>query len=66
MIKDYEKGINVFESPEEELKWKNHMAEFGPATGKSHPDDCPYCKANGWDTFPGTSFKEECDKRKEQ
>lgn len=38
------------------------MAEFGPATGKSHPDDCPYCAARGWKTFPGTSFKEECDK----
>lgn len=30
--------------------------------GKSHPDDCPRCKAKGWLTFPGTTFEKECDK----
>ena len=38
------------------------MAQFGPATGKTHPDDCPYCKRHGWNTFPGTTFEAECDK----
>ncbi len=37
------------------------MAEFGRMTGKSHPDDCPYCAARGWKTFPGTNFKAECE-----
>lgn len=38
------------------------MAEYGPATGKSHPDDCQYCAERGWKTFPGTNFYAECDK----
>lgn len=21
------------------------------------PDDCPYCKARGWESFPGTTFE---------
>ena len=36
--------------------------KFGPSTGRAHPDDCPYCAARGWKTFPGTSFEAECDK----
>lgn len=64
MIYDYDKVTITFESPVEEREYKAHMAEYGPATGKSHPDDCPYCAAKGWKTFPGTSFAEECEKRK--
>ena len=59
---DYKNRKITFDSPAEEADRERHMAEFGPATGKSHPDDCPYCAARGWKTFPGTSFKEECDK----
>ncbi|EXG87830.1 hypothetical protein K413DRAFT_4731 [Clostridium sp. ASBs410] len=70
MIYDYEKEVITFESPAEEADYKAHMAEYGPeagpAAGKSHPDDCPYCAARGWNTFPGTSFKEECARRKAQ
>ncbi|SEU08608.1 hypothetical protein SAMN05443270_3033 [Lacrimispora sphenoides] len=66
MIPNYEKEVIEFVSPAEEAEYKAHMAEYGPATGKSHPDDCPYCAARGWNTFPGTSFKEECAKRKAQ
>lgn len=66
MIYDYEKEVITFESPAEEADYTAHMAEYGPATGKVHPDDCKYCAARGWKTFPGTSFKEECAKRKEQ
>ena len=58
MIINYEKKTYTFESPAERIEWKSHMKEFGPMTGKSHPDDCPYCAARGWKTFPGTSFKE--------
>ncbi len=66
MIYDYEKEVITFESPAEEADYKAHMAEYGPGTGKVHPDDCAYCAARGWKTFSGTSFKEECAKRKAQ
>lgn len=66
MIRDYKNKIHTFENPAEEIEHKNHMAEYGPATGKSHPDDCPYCKARGWETFSGTSFEQECEKYAEE
>lgn len=66
MIYDYKNKEVTFENPAEEIEWRNHMAEFGPATGKSHPDNCPYCAARGWKTFAGTSFKEECAKYEEE
>ncbi|MSS07023.1 hypothetical protein FYJ38_00010 [Clostridium sp. WB02_MRS01] len=66
MIRDYKNKIHTFENPAEEIEHKNHMAEYGSSTGKSHPDDCPYCKARGWETFPGTSFEEECEKYAEE
>ena len=62
MIQDYKNRKITFESPAEEIEHKNHMAEYGPATGKSHPDDCQYCAERGWKTFPGTNFYAECDK----
>lgn len=62
MIYDYAKRKINFESPAEQAEYEKHMAEFGPGTGKTHPDDCPYCAARGWKTFPGTSFEAECDK----
>ena len=34
-----------------------HIVEYGPATGKSHPDDS--YSVRGWKTFPGTTFEEE-------
>ncbi len=66
MIYDYKNKKINFESPDEEIDYKRHMAEYGPATGKSHPDDCPYCAARGWKTFPGASFEEECEKYAEE
>ncbi len=66
MIYDYKNKKITFESPDEEIDFKRHMAEYGPATGKSHPDDCTYCATRGWKTFPGTSFEEECEKHKAQ
>ena len=66
MIYDYKNKKITFESPDEEIDYKRHMAEYGPATGKSHPDDCPYCAARGWKTFHGTSFEEECEKYAEE
>ena len=66
MIYDYKNKTIAFESPEEEIDYKRHMAEYGPGTGKSHPDDCPYCAARGWKTFPGTTFEEECEKYLEE
>lgn len=62
MIYDYKNREIRFESPAEENEYKKHMAEYGPRTGKVHPDDCPYCAARGWKTFPGTTFEAECDK----
>ena len=63
MKKDYKNRTLTFDSPEEEVKYNKHMAQFGPGTENgSHPDDCPYCKRHGWDAFPGTTFEEECDK----
>ena len=62
MIYDYKNMKISFESPAEQAEYEKHMAEFGPGTGKTHPDDCPYCAARGWKTFPGTSFEAECDK----
>ena len=62
MIYDYKNRKINFESPAEQAEYEKHMAEFGPGTGKTHPDDCPYCAARGWKTFPGTSFEAECDK----
>lgn len=62
MIYDYKNRRINFESPAEKAEYEKHMAEFGPSTGKAHPDDCPYCAARGWKTFPGTSFEAECDK----
>lgn len=62
MIYDYKNRKISFESPAEQVEYEKHMAEFGPGTGKTHPDDCPYCAARGWKTFPGTSFEAECDK----
>lgn len=62
MIYDYKNRKISFESPAEQAEYEKHMAEFGPGTGKTHPDDCPYCAARGWKTFPGTSFEAECDK----
>lgn len=62
MIYDYKNKTITFESPDEEIDYKRHMAKYGPGTGKSHPDDCPYCAARGWKTFPGTTFEEECEK----
>ena len=61
MIYDKEKKEIRFESQAEKKEFKAHMAEFGRMTGKSHPDDCPYCAARGWKTFPGTNFKAECE-----
>lgn len=66
MIRDYKNKIHAFEDPAEVIDYKKHMAEYGPATGKSHPDDCPYCKARGWETFTGTTFEEECEKYAEE
>lgn len=66
MIYDYKNKTITFESPDEEIDYKRHMAKYGPGTGKSHPDDCPYCAARGWKTFPGTTFEEECDKYAEE
>lgn len=65
MIYDYKNAVIKAETPAEEIDRKKHMAEFGRTTGKSHPDDCPYCAARGWKTFPGTSFAEECKKYRE-
>lgn len=62
MIYDYKNREIRFESPAEEIEYEKHMAEYGPGTGKVHPDDCPYCAARGWKTFPGTTFEAECDK----
>lgn len=62
MIYDYKNRRINFESPAEKVEYEKHMAEFGPSTGKAHPDDCLYCAARGWKTFPGTSFEAECDK----
>ncbi len=62
MIYDYKYRKIEYDSPMEEADYNRHMAQFGPGTGKSHPDDCEYCKKRGWKTFPGTSFAEECDK----
>ncbi len=59
---DYKNRKITFDSPEEERKYNKHMAKFGPGTGKSHPEDCEYCRRHGWKTFPGTTFTEECDK----
>ena len=61
MIYDFKNKKISFESPAEEVDYKNHMAEFGPATRKFHPDDCAYCAVRGWKTFPGTSFEEVCN-----
>ena len=49
-----EKGLAHFESDEEERLFKEHSEQFGPSAGinKVHPDDCEFCKANGWDTHP--------------
>ena len=66
MIYDYKNRTITFESPAEEIDYKTHMAEYGPGTGKSHPDNCTYCAARGWKTFPGTTFEEECDKYAEE
>lgn len=62
MIYDYKNREIHFENPKEETDYKAHMAEYGPGTGKTHPDDCPYCAVRGWKTFPGTTFEAECDK----
>ncbi len=62
MIYDYKNREIRFESPVEEIEYKKHMAEYGPRTGRVHPDACPYCAARGWKTFPGTTFEAECDK----
>ena len=62
MIYDYKNRKISFESPAEQAEYEKHMAKFGTGTGKTHPDDCPYCAARGWKTFPGTSFEAECDK----
>lgn len=62
MIYDYKNRKISFESPAEEADFETHSAKFGQATGKSHPDDCPYCAARGWKTWPGTTFDEACDK----
>lgn len=62
MIYDFKNRTITFESPEEEKKYNKHMAAYGPGTGKTHPDDCPYCKKHGWKTFPDTTFEAECDK----
>jgi hypothetical protein len=66
MIYDYKNRIRVCETPAEEMEYTKHMADFGPKTGKSHPDDCAYCAARGWKTFPGTSFEKECDRYEEE
>ena len=57
MIYDYKNREIHFENPKEETDYKAHMAEYGPGTGKTHPDDCPYCAARGWKTFPGTTLR---------
>lgn len=62
MIYDYKNREIRFNDPAEEADYNEHMAEYGPATGKTHPDDCPYCASKGWKTFPGTTFDDECDK----
>lgn len=51
MYKDKD-GIKHFDDPEEEIRWNTHHSQFGPAVGKVHPDDCEYCKEQGWDTYP--------------
>lgn len=62
MIYDYKHRKIEYESPMEKAEYEQHMSQFGPGMGKSHPDDCPRCKAKGWLTFPGTTFEKECDK----
>lgn len=63
MIYDYKNREIKFESEEEEKKYNKHMKQFGPGTKNgTHPDDCEYCAAHGWKTFPGTTFEAECDK----
>ena len=66
MIYDYKNRTITFESPAEEIDHETHMAEYGPGTGKSHPDDWAYSAARGSKTFPGTTFEEECDKYAEE
>lgn len=66
MIYDYKNRKISFESPAEEADYNAHSAQFGPATGKSHPDDCPYCAARGWKTWHGTNFDEACDQWAEE
>lgn len=58
MIYDLEKRTAEWSYPNEPIEWEAHHAEYGPTTGKSHPDDCPFCKAKGWKT----NFQAECDK----
>lgn len=61
MIYNYKDRTVNFESPAEEREYNKHMTEFGPGTGKAHPDDCPYCAARGWNTFADKSWDEMCD-----
>lgn len=63
---DYKNRKISFDNPAEEIEYNEHMAEFGPGTGKPHPDDCQFCKEKGWKTFPGTNFAEECDRWAEE
>ena len=59
MIYDYKHRKIEYESPMEKAEYEQHMSQFGPGMGKSHPDDCPRCKAKGWLTFPGTTFEKD-------
>lgn len=61
MIYDYKNRKVRFESPAEEKAYNRHMDDFGPGTGKSHPDDCEYCAKRGWKTFADKSWDEMCD-----
>lgn len=58
MIYDYKNRKIHFENPKEETDYKAHMAEYGPGTGNTHSDDCPYCAAR--------TFEAECDKWAEE
>lgn len=40
MIYDYKHRKIEYESPMEKAEYEQHMSQFGPGMGKSHPDDC--------------------------
>ena len=40
-----ENKVALFDSPKEKINYNTHHAQYGPGTGKVHPDDCEYCKS---------------------